>query len=47
VYDTVSVAVGPSGGSFSGEQRIFEFTCDIDTEGVAQLSELVTSPNLG
>jgi hypothetical protein len=47
VYDTVTVAVGASGGSFSGEQRIYEFTCDIDTEGVAQLSQLVTSPNLG
>jgi hypothetical protein len=46
VYDTVSVASVLDGG-FSGEQRIYEFTCDIDTEGVVELSSLVTSPNLG
>jgi hypothetical protein len=48
VYDTVPVAAGSMlNGGFSGEQRIYEFKVSIDTEGNAQLKELVTSPQLG
>lgn len=48
VYDTVPVAAGAMlNGGFSGEQRVYEFKVAIDTEGNAQLKELVTSPNLG
>jgi len=48
VYDTVPVAAGAVlNGGFSGEQRVYEFKVGIDTEGNAQLKELVTSPNLG
>lgn len=48
VYDTIPVAAGAVlNGGFSGEQRVYEFKVSIDTEGNAQLSELVTSPNLG
>lgn len=48
VYDTIPVSAGAVlNGGFSGEQRVYEFTVEIDTEGNAYLSELQTSPNLG
>lgn len=48
VYDTIPVAAGASlGGGFSGEQRVYEFTVDIDTEGNPELSKLVTSADMG
>jgi hypothetical protein len=48
VYDTIPVAAGAMlNGGFSGEQRVYEFKVSVDTEGNAQLTELVTSPNLG
>lgn len=32
-------------GGFSGKQRIFEYTINWDTDGIMELTELVTSPN--
>lgn len=44
VGDLVHVEAGTQlRGGFSGTQRIYEFTVNIDTEGVPELAELVTS----
>lgn len=45
IGDEISVSAGTYlRGGFSGKQRIFEYTINWDTDGVMELTELVTSP---
>ena len=48
VYDLIAVAATSDlGGGFSGEQRVYEFTCEIDTEGNPELTDIVVSADQG
>lgn len=48
IGDLVAVSAGASvRGGFSGAQRIYEYTISWDEDGPFELSELVTSPDVG